>query len=69
MVAKIMAVIGGAFVGGVVGSVIQVIVLLPMKNNPSIPDDTIKGFGAVILLVCMAVGAWIFYRRFARSRN
>ena len=69
MVGKIVAVIGGAFVGLVVGSLIRFIVMTPIKNGSSMPADTITALSAVITLVCMAVGAWMFYRRFVRSRS
>ena len=69
MVVKIVAVIGGALVGLVVGSFIKLIVMTPIKNGSSMPDDTNTALSAVITLVCMAVGAWMFYRRFVRSRS
>ena len=60
MVVKIVAVIGGAFVGLVVGSVIR-----------GFTDVAVDGpvIGRLIQLVCMSIGAWMFYRRFVRSRS
>ena len=70
MVAKIMAVIGGAFVGFVVSLPIRfvVIALIPEEVRAT-GSQGVSQVGAAVNLVCMAVGAWIFYQRFVRSRS
>jgi uncharacterized protein YqgC (DUF456 family) len=80
MVGKIMAVIGGAFLGVIVGTFIRLLVtkliLVPFIVPYVHPSAQTYGdapiiniVGGLIQLACMVIGAWIFYRRFARSRN
>jgi len=61
MVAKIIAVIGGAFVGGVVGAVIRGIVIMAIPVNSVSAAESLREITLLIPLACMVFGAWKFH--------
>ena len=60
MVVKIVALIGGAFLGGVVGSVIRSIVIMAIPVNSASTAESLREITLLIPLACMIIGAWKF---------
>jgi tetrahydromethanopterin S-methyltransferase subunit C len=59
MVVKyVVAVIGGAFLGGVVGSVIRGIVIMAIPVNSASAAESLRDITLLIPLACMIIGAW-----------
>ena len=61
MVVKIVALIGGAFLGGVVGSVIRSIVIMAIPVNSASTAESLREITLLIPLACMIIGAWKFH--------